>query len=147
MARKTLTVTIDQEGRDKGKAFLITEMPAAQAEEWGARALLALMRSGVEIPDNVQGLGLAGVAVLGLRALGGLDWHLAKPLFDEMWTCVQCIPDPARPAVVRNLVESDIEEVKTRLFLRKEILTLHVEFFTDAALLTQARGAVSSQPA
>lgn len=141
MARKTLTVTVSAEGRDNGKAFLLTEMPAAQAEEWGARALLALMRSGVEVPDNVASIGLAGIAVLGIRALSGLEWSLAKPLFDEMWTCVQIIPDPAKPGVVRGLVDSDIEEVKTRLFLRKEILNLHIEFFTDAAPSTQAQGA------
>jgi hypothetical protein len=138
MARKTQIVTIDQDGRDKGKAFLITEMPAAQAEEWGARALFALMRSGVEVPENVRDLGLAGIAALGLKALGGLEWDLAKPLFDEMFTCIQIIPDPAKPAVVRGLVPDDIEEVKTRLLLRKAVLMLHIEFFTGAAQSTQA---------
>jgi hypothetical protein len=145
--RKTLTITVTAEGRDQGKAFLLTEMPAAQAEEWGARALLALMRSGVEVPENIASIGLAGVAVLGIRALSGLEWSLAKPLFDEMWTCVQIIPNPAKPEVVRNLVDSDIEEVKTRLFLRKEIIGLHVDFFTDAAPSTQASGAASGPAA
>ena len=34
MARKTQTYTIDSGGRDKGKTFLITEMPATKAEDW-----------------------------------------------------------------------------------------------------------------
>lgn len=139
MARKTLTITIEAEGRDKGKAFLLTEMPASRAEKWGARALLALMRGGVEIPDEIASLGLAGLAVVGVKALGGLDWELAEPLLDEMFACIQIVPDASRPQVVRGLVEDDIEEVKTRLFLRKEILNMHIEFFTDAALLSQAR--------
>lgn len=142
MARKTATVTISAEGRDKGKSFFLTEMSAERSEEWGERALLALVRGGVDVPENVLGLGLAGIAVLGLKALQGLPWELTKPLLDEMFTCVQRMPNPGKPDVVRGLVEDDIEEVKTRLQLRWEVLKLHIDFFTDAALLTQARKAV-----
>jgi len=46
MARKTATVTISAEGRDKGKTFFLTEMSAERSEEWGERALLALVRGG-----------------------------------------------------------------------------------------------------
>lgn len=144
MARKTLTIAIDAEGRDKGKTFLLTEMPASKGEKWAARALLALARGGIEVPENIAGLGLAGIAIVGVQALSGLEWELAEPLMDEMFACIQIIPDASRPAVVRGLVEDDIEEIKTRIMLRKEILTLHVEFFMDAALLKQARDMVAA---
>ena len=132
--RRTADITIAAEGRDKGKAFRLTEMPARQAEEWAMRALIALARSGVEIPDNIANRGLAGIAALGFTALRGLGFSDAKPLLDEMMTCVMFIPDPKRPAVVRNLVDDDIEEVGTFFQLRKEVFQLHVDFSKAVAL-------------
>lgn len=132
MARKTAEYTVTSPGRDAGKVFLLTEMSADQAEAWGYRALLALMRSGVEIPDNIASAGLAGVAALGLQALGGLEWSAAEPLLAEMFACVQCIPNPAKPNIIRRLIADDIEEVSTRVMLRKELFELHTGFFQDA---------------
>ena len=133
MARKTLIVVIDAAGRDLGKAFLIREMPASQAEKWAAKAFLGMARSGVEIPADIAEAGLAGIASIGIKALGGMRYEDAEPLLDEMFQCVSFLPDPVKPAIVRGLVEDDIEEVATRLRLRKEIFNLHVDFFTDAA--------------
>ena len=61
MARKTMDVLIDADNRDKGKLFFVEEMPASQAEEWATRALMAMMRSGIDIPENIQDAGLAGI--------------------------------------------------------------------------------------
>lgn len=47
MALKTRQITIEN-GRDKGRVFLITEMSAAHADNWAMRALLALANSGAE---------------------------------------------------------------------------------------------------
>ncbi len=145
MARKVTRLAIGEDGkRDAGKVFEITEMAAVAAEKWAARALLALARGGIELPDDLAGAGLAGLAAIGLDALGRLPWEAAEPLLDEMFECVKIVPDPARP-VVRNLVESDIEEVATILKLRREVLALHVDFFTDAPLWKSARAAVALQ--
>lgn len=131
--RKIERITITDEGRDKGKVFVLTEMPASKAEMWAARALLALSKSGVEIPENVQGAGMAGIAVLGLKALGGLKFEEARLLLDEMFECAQMQPDPAKPEIVRMIMEEDIEEVATRVRLRAEIFSLHTGFsFADA---------------
>lgn len=127
--RKQSTITISTEGRDKGKVFLITEMSAAAAEEWAARALFAMLNSGVEIPDNIASAGLAGVASLGIGALTKVPFDVAKPLLDEMFSCVQIQPSAN---VTRKLIEEDIEEVATRLQLRKEVFNLHMGFFTNA---------------
>jgi hypothetical protein len=139
--RKTLTVTIDAPGRDQGKAFVLREMPASQAEKWAARAFLALAKSGVEVPDNIAAAGLSGVAAMGIKAFGGMSFRDAEPLLDEMFGCVSHIPDPARPAVVRALIEDDIEEVATRLKLRLELFRLHMDFSVAACLLTSAQAA------
>ena len=128
MARKEITVTISQDGRDKGKQFFIREWPASVAEKWGIRALLALTKSGVTIPDDIANAGIAGVAALGIQAFAGLDALIAIELMDEMFQCVQVMPDPSNPNVMRKLVEDDIEEVRTRLFLRAEVFMLHTGF-------------------
>lgn len=133
MARKTVNYTVTSEGRDKGKIFVLTELPASKAESWAMRAILALMAGGVELPEGFERLGMAGMAEIGIRALSQLKWEDAEPLLNEMWQCVQIIPDPARPQVIRNLIEEDIEEVDTRLKLRMEIWTLHVGFLKAVA--------------
>lgn len=137
MARKSIVVTIDAEGRDQGKVFTIREMPASQAEKWAMRALFAMSKSGVQIPDDIAKSGLAGIAAVGLKALEGINFYEAEPLLDEMFACIQIMPNPSKPKVVRALIEDDTEEVATRLRLRKEVLALHVDFFILAALSNQ----------
>jgi hypothetical protein len=137
--RKTAIVTIDAEGRDYGKVFLLREMPASRAEKWATKAFLALAKSGVEIPDDIAKMGLAGIAAIGLKSLAGVSFADAEPLMDEMFACVTIIPDPSKTDVAnqtpihRSLVEDDIEEIATRLTLRKELFALHVNFSLPAA--------------
>lgn len=135
--RKHKVVDVLLDGRDKGKRFYLTEMPPIQAEKWAARALLALTSSGVDIPENIAGAGLAGVAVLGFQALGRADFQAIEPLMDEMMQCVKIIPDPSRPEYKRTLnfpppgdddSEADIEELTTLGILRMEVFELHVGF-------------------
>ena len=133
MARNTANVTITDDTRDKGKVFVLTEMPASQAEAWAARALMALMSSGAQVPAGYERLGLAGMAEVGLKGLVGLKWEDAKPLLAEMLACVQIIPDPSKPHVIRGLIEEDIEEISTRIKLRAEVWKLHVGFLKAVA--------------
>lgn len=132
MSRRTKTVTIksDASNRDAGKSFHLTEMPAMQAEKWAARAMSALLRSGVHVPDEIVSRGLAGIAMVGLKGLMGLSFADAEPLMDEMFTCIQRVEQ----AVTRKLVENDIEEVTTILQLRSEVIDLHVGFSIAAYL-------------
>ena len=140
MARKVTLITITDEGRDKGNVYQLTEMPASQAERWAARAFLALAKSGVDVPEDIAQSGIAGWATLGLRAMAGVAYADAIMLMDEMFTCVRFVPDPGLTdqqgnVIVRGLVESDTQEVATRLQLRKELLTLHTGFFIPVAPL------------
>lgn len=145
MPRKEVTIVVQSAGRDKDKVFYITEMSASRAEDWALRLFLALAKSGVEIPDSIASAGLAGVAFLSLQMLGGVKHEDAAPLLQEMFDCVQAIPDPERPNVRRRLVEDDIEEVKTRMELRGHIVELHTGFSVAAALL-KASTPASAQP-
>lgn len=126
--RKVKEIVIPDEGRDKGKTFILTEMPAALAEKWASRAFLALAKSEVDIPDGIAEAGLAGVAVLGFRMLSRMQFTDAEALLDEMFGCVTYRPDPKNPAYVRAPLDDDIEEVRTRLRLRAEVFTLHTGF-------------------
>ncbi len=128
MARTTANYTIQDEGRDHGKVFVLTEMPASRAESWAMRALLALMAGGVEVPPGFDRMGMAAMAEMGIKALVGLKWEVAEPLLAEMWSCVQIMPDPTKPHVIRNLIEEDIEEITTRIKLRAEVWKLHTGF-------------------
>ncbi len=84
-------------------------------------------------------MGMAALAVVGLRTFAGVAWAEAEPLLDEMMECVQIQPDPKRPEVpVRALVEDDIEEVTTRALLKSEVLELHTGFSLAGALSTPA---------
>jgi hypothetical protein len=143
MARKTKEVVIAAEGRDLGKTYLLHEMPARQSEWWGLRFLSALANSNVEMPQELVGAGLAGIAALGVRfVLGTLGKPEMKELHDEMFeSCISFIPDPSRPrekVFMRGkdgqapLVDSDIEEQQTLRLLREEILKMHLDFFPPA---------------
>lgn len=142
--RKEKTVTITAEGRDRGKAFVLTEMPADQGERWAFRTLLALSRGGFDLPAGIFDGGMAGLAtmlpyllVIGLKALHGAQWAEFEPLLEEMMLCVQYKPPgnaPLQPLFPG--INSQIEEVATRVKLRQEVLQLHVNFSVTESLST-----------
>ena len=139
MARKVSQYQVQDEGRDFGKVFQIREMACTQAEKWALRAFLAIAKSGIELPDGAETAGFAGIATMGLTMVGKLPYEDAVPLLDEMFTCVQVLPNPSDLSVTRNLVEGDIEEVATRIKLRIAIFKLHADFSKAAAPSTLAQ--------
>nr|WP_321986139.1 hypothetical protein [uncultured Lichenicoccus sp.] len=146
MARKTATYTVEAEGRDQGRTYYITEMSASAAERWARRLFMAAARSGRDIPVGIMAAGMAGVAAIGFQALASASGPDMDVLMDEMFQCIQFIPDPARPQVKRALIEDDIEEVRTRLQLRSEVFELHTGFSMAAALSRAARPSPQPDP-
>lgn len=130
MALTVKTITI-KDGRDAGKTFVITEMPARPAYDWSLRAIFALMNAGFEVPDDIAGGGMASIAALGIKALGKAHYDDMKPLLDEMLACVVIVPDPSRPNITRSDIDRDIEDVKTFFVLQKEALMVHVAPFIE----------------
>lgn len=128
MALKTARINIKADGRDQGKVFLITEMPARPFERWALKALLAMGKAGMDIPDNIKELGPMALVSLGLQALLKIDFQTADELMDEMFGCIQYAWNPADPSATRPLIETDIEEVTTRLKLRADWWTLMTGF-------------------
>ena len=143
--RRTKLVTITSEGRDKDKTFLITEMSSYTGEKWAYRTLLALSRGGFELPDGIFDAGMSGLApmvpyllVIGFRSLHAARWEELETLLDEMMSCVQYKPPQIDLVAqdLRNDANSQVEEIRTRVELRKEVLMLHVAPFDLAAFQT-----------
>lgn len=125
MARKNITITIEDEGRDKGKTFFIEEWAAQRAERWAMRAFFALSASGIDLPENAATSGMAGIVGAGFSALGKIPADTAIDLLDELMSCVKFVP---KAGSKRDLVEEDIQEVATRLKLKFEVFKLHTGF-------------------
>lgn len=147
MALKTKVVTITREGRDRGKTFLISEMDAMRAEGWAWRMLHVVMSAGIQVPDGIFSMGMAGVSILGLRALQGIRWEDVKPLHDELLSCVQTVPDSHNMNVVRALDVSDVDEPLTLMILKSEVFELHTGFsIAGAVSKSLSAPAASDQP-
>lgn len=128
--RKTKRVWINQDNsRDVGKLFLITEKPAVQAELWAHRALGALAMADSDIPEEIRKGGIAGLAAVGFDKLVNINLDYYQMLMDEMMECVEIISDPLEnPDKTRPLKPDDIEEVATLMALRSEVFSLHAGF-------------------
>ena len=150
MARKTEKVVITADNRDKGKTYLITEMPPFQAAKWARHALLSLnvnmleiswLRSMVEVDENgklslakIADLEMAGVAAIGiLNVLSAVPESVMDSLMEDMLACCEFIPGanlPGRPVV--DQVEGDIEEPSTIITLQASAIGLHLDFLKTA---------------
>ncbi len=140
--RRDATITIKREGRDKGGVFVIKEMPAFQGNEWFARAMQMLVRSGVDLPPDVMQHGAMGFVTLSIGSImGGLGkapWHDLKPMLDELLTCVQSYIPPGGTIALTDwrVMLTQIEEPTTFFQLYEEVLSLHLGFSVAAKLLT-----------
>ena len=141
MARKEKKVAVPDfpgtENRDKDKVFQLTEWSAARAENWLFRMMLAYNRSGGQIPLELSGIGWEGLAVLAINTFlrGNIVSAEIVPLWDELLECVAIIRDPRKHMdVVTPFEDEDTQEVATRIWLRLEVLSLHVGFSVTDAL-------------
>lgn len=155
MSRLTKLITIpgardpDTPGqRDNGKTFLLTEMPARQAEAWADRAFLALAASAFDIPKDIDVRGgMASIYQLALL-VGHMRFPELRPLMDELMSCIKIVPEPRNPMSARALIDvgdvnDDIEDATTRIFLRNEVISLHINF-SLAARIFNLIGAAST---
>jgi hypothetical protein len=135
LKRKVVEVPASWGERDVGKVFEITEMNVYKAEKWAAAMTFALKGTSAQIPEADYPLGAVGVMVRGINAFLGADVDIDKvwPLWEELLTCVKIIRNPTPDKVTglpvaHPLMPNDIWEVKTLLWLRQEVLSLHVGF-------------------
>ena len=136
MSRKTKTFVVKDEGRDKGKHFLITEQSAAHIEDWTMRALLALGASNVDIPEGALNHGAAALVQMGLMKLVAVETERLRPLLKELMECAELVPNPQKTEVRLSypLYEDQIEEARTLFAIKWEALKLHMDFSLAAKL-------------
>jgi hypothetical protein len=141
VALKEIDVTVS-EGRDAGKTFHLKEWPATRVEHWVMRGVFGLGRAGVEIPPEILQLGAGPTAYAIASQAIKMPSRLGVKLADELMECVTIV----EPKVTRSLVERDIEDFSTRLWLKGEVLKLTFSFFAPAvspSLTPVASGAPS----
>lgn len=119
--------------RDNGKTFVLKEMDAYSGQDWALRALLALSRSGAQIPEGALAGGFAGLAPFAFGALLGARYEDLKPLLDEMLAQAEYEHDPKHPTqAISPGLNCVIEEMKTFLDIQKALFKLHTGFTVAA---------------
>lgn len=148
MTIKTQDITITFENRDKGKRFRLKEMPALQAERWARRALYAMLQGGFK-PDQIEidpSYGMAALAYLPLEALARMEPTMGDQLMDEMLeTCVKAIRTDQNMEM--DLLQNEIEEIATLVYLRAKVVELHSGFFWIDNTLDLIRKRLTTPPA
>jgi hypothetical protein len=136
MARHEKTITIQDEGRDKGKVFVIREMPATAGEKWAMQLMYLIEQAGAAVSQETLTGGMAGLATLmpeGRKDAMALAVAraLGDPSLAAWWDCVRYVHAPNHQPQKINLGETcQIEEIKTITFLRMEVVKLHTDFFS-----------------
>ncbi|MCC8963776.1 hypothetical protein H8A95_16010 [Bradyrhizobium sp. Pear76] len=139
--RKIEVIKADSDkGRDSGKHFEIREWDAEIADRWATRVVLALTRGSKPMPFPVEALlgrGMEAIFVIGLQTIlsASVATEEVIPLLDELLQCVRFVRDPAARDkstgghITTDIVSpDDIEEVRTRWWLRSEVLRVHTGF-------------------
>lgn len=123
--------------RDAGRTYVVDEMPALVAEQWAARAFMAMNRERLQISNEIAGLGMVGFAMVGFQAFAGGDWFVVKDLMAEM---LPYFSIQESENVVRKIgAQGDIWEVTTLYRLRRELIELSAGFtFADAVSILAA---------
>lgn len=133
---KTNEITITAEGRDKGRRYFVTEMPAVKFARWVTRAVFSIQKGGGNVPANVLEEGFAGLVAFGLQAIASCSFADAEPLLDELMDCVQFLPDPkSREPRPGKLMSNEVDEWMTFFTLRREVIELHLGFTIAAEWL------------
>ncbi|HWH86160.1 MAG TPA: hypothetical protein VNV36_05210 [Pseudomonas sp.] len=130
MARKVITISVNDGGEEK--SFRLTQMPATKLEAWIARALLLVGHTDID-PAAFAG-GEEAAAAAGIKALSGVSYEQAKPLYDELLGCCEVMIGDHFEALSISNADVHIEDVKTLFKLRMEAAKLNFSFFDFGAL-------------
>jgi hypothetical protein len=132
--RRQTTYTVTDEGRDKGRTFIITEMSADAGERWATQAMYLLVQAGNDLPNGASEAGMAGLAATGIDPMEiSIMKALQDTSLDSLWDCVKYQHNPEHaPQPIFSGDACQIEEIKTRRALRMEVLKIHLNPFVTA---------------
>ncbi|EPF2242207.1 hypothetical protein ACSP9K_000547 [Citrobacter werkmanii] len=134
MARKEIPFIVEEEGRDKGKEFLITEMSAWDADSLAQDIFRAMGDSNYSsIPADVITMGCAGLATVGLSVISASSPEVARQLRDRLMSTVDIIITSDGQRQQRKVNGSlDFEEVSTIRSLLDKVFQVNFDFLTIA---------------
>lgn len=134
MARKEIPFIVEEEGRDKGKEFLITEMSAWDADSLAQDIFRAMGDSNYSsIPPDVIAMGCAGLATVGLSVISASSPEVARQLRDRLMSTVDIIITNDGQRQQRKVNGSlDFEEVSTIRSLLDKVFEINFDFLTIA---------------
>ncbi|MEG2040075.1 MAG: hypothetical protein RR068_03070 [Hafnia sp.] len=134
MARKEIPFIVEEEGRDKGKEFLITEMSAWDADSLAQDIFRAMGDSNYSsIPPDVIAMGCAGLATVGLSVISASSPEVARQLRDRLMSTVDIIITSDGQRQQRKVNGSlDFEEVSTIRSLLDKVFQVNFDFLTIA---------------
>lgn len=121
---KSIDIVIEA-GRDKGKMFKITEMPAVKMDKWATKALLLLGKSGSAF--NLAQINLEEL----LSKLSSANYEGVEPLLEELLSCVSFEKDGVSMVMTSSIADSIVEDWTTLFRLRIEALKLNLGFLEE----------------
>ena len=114
-------------GRDAGKTFKITELPAVQMDKWMTRLLGCFAKQSLTIYDIAQ-MTFGEVA----NSMYKIDSEEEKnALFDELLASCSYKKDGLFIQLKGNVIDSFIESWQTLFRLKEEALKLNLGFFEN----------------
>ena len=134
MSRKEIPFTVTDEGRDKGKEFIITEMSAWDADELAQDIFRAMGDSNYTgIPADVIAMGCAGLATVGLSVLSASSPDVSRTLRERLMSTVQIVITHEGKTQMRKVNGSiDFEEVHTIRQVMDQVFKVNFDFLTIA---------------
>ncbi len=131
LKRKTHTI---ESGRDKGKVFQITEMPAIQADEWAHELFYEASVSGMNLKEvdvlNLDTKSMVGMIEIGAMIatiFGRIPANRSRELkFELLERCVQIVPTGGNPRPV--MWDQEILDAKNFTLLAMHAVDVHVGF-------------------
>lgn len=134
MSRKEIPFIVEEEGRDKGKEFIITEMSAWDADTLAQDIFRAMGDSNYsQIPADVIAMGCAGLATVGLSVISASSPDVARQLRDSLMSTVDIVITHEGARQQRKVKgELDFEEVSTIRTLLDKVFKVNFDFLTIA---------------
>lgn len=128
---KIYTIT---KGRDEGKSFKITEMPAMKADEWAHRLFYEASTSGLNLKEvdvlNLDTKSMQGMIEIGAMVgsiFGRIPPERSRELkFELLDTCVRIIPKGGDAREV--LWNDEIKDMKNFTILAAQAIGIHIDF-------------------
>lgn len=134
MSRKEIPFIVEEEGRDKGKEFIITEMSAWDADTLSQDIFRAMGDSNYTgIPPDVIAMGCAGLATVGLSVLSASSPDVAHKLRDTLMSTVDIVLTHEGQRNQRKVNGAlDFEEVSTIRAVMDKVFQVNFDFLTIA---------------